>query len=296
MAHVREKLAVSERRACAVLGQPRSTQRYAVEEDESERQLVKRMLELVREHPRFGYRRITILLRSEGWKVNRKRIYRLWVAEGLKVPQKVRKKRALGTAASGCVRRQAEYKDHVWTWDFIFDRTANGRSLKILSIVDEFTRECLALTPSRKLKSADVLDVLADLFVIRGAPKHIRSDNGPEFVAKAIQAWLSKAGVETLYVTPGSPWENGFVESFHSRFRDELLNLEVFDNVPHAQTVIATWKNDYNYRRPHSALGYQTPAAFAAGCLTSAPASTPTLQPGSPQQTNPLPISQPLLS
>ena len=293
---MREKLEVSERRACEVLGQSRSTQRYSVQEDESEKRLVKRMLELVGQHPRFGHRRIRILLQQEGWKVNRKRIYRLWVAEGLKVPRKVRKKRAVGTKASGCVRRQAEYKNHVWTWDFIFDRTANGRSIKILSIVDEFTRECLALPVSRKLKSTEVLDVLADLFVIRGIPKCIRSDNGPEFVAKAIQNWLKKAGVETLYITPGSPGENGFVESFHSRLRDELLNLEVFDNVPHAQALAAAWKNDYNHRRPHSALDYQAPAAFAAGCLSSAPASTPTLQPGSPPQTNPLPISQPLLS
>jgi transposase InsO family protein len=293
---VREKLSVSERRACEVLGQPRSTQRYAVQEDESEKQLVKRMLELVREHPRYGYRRITALLQQESWKVNRKRIYRLWVSEGLKVPRKVRKKRALGTKAGGCVRRQAEHKDHVWTWDFIFDRTANGRSIKILSIVDEYTRECLALTVNRKLKAVDVIDVLADLFVIRGVPKCIRSDNGPEFVAKAIQSWLKKAGVETLYITPGSPWENGFVESFHSRLRDELLNLEVFDNLAHAQALIADWKNDYNHCRPHSALNYQTPAAFAAGCLSSAPASTPTLQPGSPQQTNSLPVTQTLLS
>jgi putative transposase len=289
---VREKLAVSERRACEVLGQPRSTQRYAVHEDEFEKRLVKRMLELVREHPRFGYRRITALLQQESWKVNRKRIYRLWVAEGLKVPRKVRKKRAVGTKTGGCVRRQAEYKNHVWTWDFIFDRTANGRSVKILSIVDEFTRECLALTVNRRLKSTDVIDVLADLFVIRGIPKCIRSDNGPEFVAKAIQRWLAKAGVETLYITPGSPWENGFVESFHSRLRDELLNPEIFDNIPHARALVDAWKNDYNHRRPHSALNYQTPAAFSAGCLTSAPASTPALQPGNPQRSNFLPIFQ----
>ncbi len=177
-------------------------------------------------------------------------------------------------------QRQALHKDHVWTWDFIFDRTANGRSVKILSIVDEFTRECLALEVSRNFNASDVIDVLADLLVIRGVPKHIRSDNGPEFIAKAIRGWLKSAGVEALYITPGSPWENGFVESFHSRLRDELLNVEVFDNVKHAQALVASWRSDYNHRRPHSSLGYQTPAAFAAGCLASASA-TPTLQPDS---------------
>jgi putative transposase len=277
---VREKLAVSERRACEVLGQPRSTQRYAAQEDEEEQRLVKQMLALVREHPRYGYRRITALLQQDGWTINRKRVYRLWVQEGLKVPKKQRKKRAIGNRDGACQQRQTLHKDHVWTWDFIFDRTANGRSVKILSIVDEFTRECLALEVSRTFKSADVIDVLADLFVIRGVPKHIRSDNGPEFVAKAIRRWLKRAGVEALYITPGSPWENGFVESFHSRLRDECLSMEVFDNVKHAQALVASWRSDYNHRRPHSSLGYQTPAAFAAGCLASASA-TPALQPDS---------------
>lgn len=277
---MREKLAVSERRACEVLGQPRSTQRYAPQEDEEERRLVKQMLELVREHPRYGYRRITARLQQDGWTINRKRVYRLWLQEGLKVPKKQRKKRAIGNRDGACQQRQALHKDHVWTWDFIFDRTANGRSVKILSIVDEFTRECLALEVSRKFKASDVIDVLADLFVIRGVPKHIRSDNGPEFVAQAIRRWLKRAGVEVLYITPGSPWENGFVESFHSRLRDECLSLEVFDNVKHAQALVASWRSDYNHRRPHSSLGYQTPAAFAAGCLASASA-TPALQPDS---------------
>lgn len=277
---MQQKLAVSERRACEVLGQPRSTQRYAAREDEAEQRLVKQMLELVREHPRYGYRRITALLKQDGWNINRKRVYRLWLHEGLKVPKKQRKKRSIGSRDGACQQCQALHKDHVWTWDFIFDRTANGRSVKILSIVDEFTRECLALEVSRKFKASDVIDVLADLFVIRGVPKHIRSDNGPEFVAKAIRHWLKSADVEALYITPGSPWENGFVESFHSRLRDECLSMEVFDNVKHAQALVASWRNDYNHRRPHSSLGYQTPAAFAAGCLASASA-TPALQPDS---------------
>lgn len=251
---MRAKLSVSERRACAVLGQPRSTQRYAPEADEEEQRLVQAMLALVRLHPRYGYRRITALLQQDGWNTNRKRVYRLRVAEGLKVPRKQRKKRALGASSSGCVLRRAAHKDHVWTWDFIFDRTANGRSIKILSIVDEHTRECLALEVSRKLKATEVIDVLADLFAVRGMPKCIRSDNGPEFISQAIRRWLSQAGVELLYIAPGLPWENGFVESFHSRFRDELLNVEVFDSVQAAQRLAAAWRNDYNHCAPHDNL------------------------------------------
>lgn len=293
---MREKLAVSERRACEVLGQPRSTQRYTPQEDKEEQRLVMQMLELVREHPRYGYRRVTALLEQDGWNINRKRVYRLWLQEGLKVPQKQRNKRAIGSRDGACQQRHAMHKDHVWTWDLIFDRTANGRSVKILSIVDEFTRECLALEVSRKFKARDVIDVLADLLVIRGVPKHIRSDNGPEFVAKAIRRWLKRAGVEALYITPGSPWENGFVESFHSRLRDACLSMEVFDNVKHAQTLVASWRSDYSHRRPHSSLGYQTPAAFAAGCLASASA-TPALQPDSRrEEQQALSIPQPVLS
>jgi len=259
---------VSERRACQVLGQSRSTQRYAPQEDEEEQRLVTRMLELVREHPRYGYRFITVLLRREGWSVNRKRVYRLWRQEGLQVPKKQRKKRRLGTAAGGCVRRRAEHKDHVWAWDFIFDRTENGRSIKWLSIVDEYTRECLALEVNRRMTSDGVLDVLRDLFVIRGVPQCIRSDNGPEFIARAIGRFLAATGVETLYIEPGAPWQNGYAESFHSRLRSELLDAEVFENVGAAQSLAASWRSDYNHHRPHSSLGYRTPAEFAAaGCV-----------------------------
>lgn len=270
-------LSVSERRACQVLGQPRSTQRYAPREDEEEQRLLADILELVRKHPRYGYRFVTVLLRREGWKVNRKRVYRLWTQEGLQVPKKQRKKRRLGTSAGGCVRRRAERKDHVWAWDFVFDRTANGRTIKWLSIVDEYTRECVALEVNRSLTSDDVLDVLRDLFVIRGVPRHIRSDNGPEFIAQAIRDFLGAAGVETLYIEPGSPWQNGYAESFHSRLRSELLDAEIFETVAEAQSLAAAWRNDYNHHRPHSSLAYQTPAAFAAGCAASAPAA-PALQ------------------
>jgi transposase InsO family protein len=288
-------LEVSERRACQALNQPRSTQRYTPQPDQEESLLVKRILELVAEHPRYGYRFITVLLKREGWKVNRKRVYRLWQEEGLQVPQKQRKKRRLGTAAGGCVRCRAEHKDHVWAWDFVFDRTESGRSIKWLSIVDEYTRECLALEVDRRMKSQDVLDVLRDLFVIRGVPRCIRSDNGPEFVAKAIRTFLSKAEVQTLYIEPGSPWQNGYAESFHSRLRSELLDAEVFESVAAAQSLAAMWRSEYNHHRPHSALDYLTPAEFAAGCAASVPA-TPPLQQHSRTPVDPLLVPQSLPS
>lgn len=276
------------------MGQPRSTQRYAPREDEEERRLVARMLELVLEHPRYGYRFITALLRQESWNVNRKRIYRLWRQEGLQVPKKQRKKRRLGTSEGGCVRRRAEQKNQVWAWDFVFDRTASGHSLKWFSIIDEHTRECLAMKVNRRMTSDDVLDVLRDLFVARGVPQHIRSDNGPEFIARAIRRFLSGAGVEALYIEPGSPWQNGYAESFNSRLRDELLNAEIFENVSEAQSLAAEWRSVYNHRRPHSSLGYQTPAQYAAGRAAFAPAA-PALKQHSRDQ-EPLPIPQTVLS
>jgi transposase InsO family protein len=224
------------------------------------------MLELVREHPRYGYRRIGALLRREGWRANRKRVYRLWRREGLKVPQKRRKKRHLGHSANGCVRLRAEHMDHVWAWDFIYDRTSNGRTLKWLSVVDEYTRECLALVVARSLRAEDVIEVLAELFQVRGVPKHLRSDNGPEFIARALPRWLERTGATTLYIAPGAPWENGYAESFHARLRDELLDVEVFSNLAEAKELAERWRLDYHHRRPHSALHDQTPAEFAAGC------------------------------
>ena len=278
MEHVQRTFGVSERRACRALEQPRSTQRYVAAEDADERRLVRRMLELVREHPRFGYRRITALLRREEWNVNPKRVHRLWQQEGLKVPRKQRKRRAIGGVKRS--RHSATHKNHVWAWDFIFDRTTSGRSLKWLSIVDEYTRECLTLEVGRHFRFDDVLDVLRDLFVIRSVPQHIRSDNGPEFIAKAIKTWLTNAKVQTLYIPPGAPWENGSAESFHSRLRDEFLNAEEFDNLAHARVLSTTWRLDYNHRRPHSALDYQTPAEFSATCVDrdSAPARQPRLR------------------
>jgi len=259
---------VSERRACKVLNQPRNAQRYEAQPRDDEPKLIERMRALARQRPRFGYRRIGALLRREAWRASDTRVLRLWRQEGLKVPQKKRKRRRLGASANGCDRRRAEHKDHVWCWDFVFDRTASGSPLKWLSIVDEYTRECLTLKVARSITSQDVIDTLAELFAMRGVPRCIRSDNGPEFIARAIREWLTQVDVQTLYVEPGSPWENGYAESFHSRVRDEFLALEIFDNLRAARELTAAWREDYNHRRPHGSLGYQTPAEFAAaGCV-----------------------------
>lgn len=278
------EFSVSERRACQVIDQPRTSQRYQAKARDDESALVKRMLELVRQRPRFGYRRIAALLRKEFWRASATRIYRLWRREGLKVPQKKRKRRRLGTSDNACHRRRAEHKDHVWCWDFVFDHTTSGSTLKWLSIVDEYTRECLTLKVDRSITSEDVIDTLAELFAMRGVPGHIRSDNGPEFIARAIQRWLRQVEVHTLYVEPASPWENGFAESFHSRLRDEFLALEVFESLAAARKLTQAWREDYNHHRPHSSLGYVTPAQFAARCTASAPK----LLSATPQATSPL--------
>jgi transposase InsO family protein len=266
---LRKEFTISERRACRVIDQPRSCQRYAAKPRDDEQALVKRMLELVRQRPRFGYRRIAALLRKEFWRASATRIYRLWRREGLKVPQKKRKLRRPGKSENGCHRRRALRKDHVWCWDFVFDHTTSGSALKWLSIVDEYTRECLALKVDRSITSEDVIDTLAELFAMRGVPRHIRSDNGPEFIARAIQRWTTQLSIETLYIEPGSPWENGFAESFHSRLRDEFLALEVFQSLVAARKLTQTWKEDYNHHQPHSSLGYIAPAEFAARCVAS---------------------------
>jgi len=281
---LQQEFTISERRACRVVDQPRSCQRYAAKPRDDEGALVKRMLELVRQRPRFGYRRIAALLRKEFRRASATRIYRLWRREGLKVPNKKRKRRRLGKSANGCHRRRALHKDHVWCWDFVFDHTTSGSTLKWLSIVDEYTRECLCLKVDRSITSEDVIDTLAELFAMRGVPKHIRSDNGPEFIAHAIQRWTKQLSIETLYIEPGSPWENGFAESFHSRLRDEFLATEVFETLVAARKLTAAWREDYNHYRPHSSLGYVTPVEFAARCTASAPM----LASATPQPTSPL--------
>ena len=265
------QLGTSQRRTCRALQQPRSTQRYRPKTQSDEPALVRRMHELVRQRPRFGYRRITDLLRADGWRVNRKRIWRLWKQEGFKVPQKQRKKRRLGHSDNGIARHRPQHKDHVWAWDFIHDRDERGRALKWFGLIDEYTRECLALEVDRSIKAADVLDILSQVILIRGVPDHIRSDNGPEFIAAAIRDFLATAGVKTLYVAPGAPWENGYQESFFSRLRDELLNVELFADLREAKALAARWQNDYNHRRPHSALRSLTPAAFGQMCTTQDP-------------------------
>ena len=264
---LQEQFDVPERRACRVLGQQRSTQRQPPKKaTEEEGRLVARMLELVRKHPRHGYRRVWALLRREGWRVNRKRVYRLWRQQGLKVPRKQRKKRRLGSGANSCVRRPAEHKGHVWAWDFLHDRTTDGGALKWFTLVDEYTRECLALEVRRGMTARAVGAVLAEVVRERGAPAHIRSDNGPEFIARAIRAWMAEAGLETLYIAPGAPWENGYAESFNGKVRDELLNAEEFGSVLEAKVLAKEWRQDYNHVRPHSSLGYRTPAEFGASC------------------------------
>jgi putative transposase len=276
-----------------VLGQPRRTQRYVPKQREDEEKLVTRILELVRHHPRYGYRRVWALLRMEGWSANRKRIWRLWKMLGLKVPQKRRKRLRLGTSDNGCIRRRSVGKDDVWAWDFIFDRTANGRSIKWLSVIDEFTRECLVLEVNRTMTATDVVDVLIELAVLRGMPRHLRSDNGPEFIACAIRSWLTAAKVQALYIEPGSPWENGYAESFHSRLRDELLDVEVFMSVAEAKALAMAWRLEYNHRRPHSSLKYQTPAAFATSCVKEDGGVPPTIGGFSPPEDT---VAEPPLS
>jgi putative transposase len=264
--HLRQAKRVSQRRACRVVNQPRSTQRYQAKVKSDEPALTRRMQTLVGQHPRYGYRRIGQLLRREGFTVNRKRIWRLWKQQGFKVPQKQRKKRRLGCGANGIVRRPAQHANHVWCWDFIHDRDERGRPLKWLSVVDEYTRECLVLQVQRSLRAEEVVAVISEVMLRRGAPQHIRSDNGPEFIAEAIRRYLQQAQVQTLYVEPGSPWQNGYAESFHGRLRDELLNAEVFADVREAQVLAEQWRRQYNQQRPHSSLGYRTPAEYAQQC------------------------------
>ena len=261
--HVRDRLGVSERRACQVLGQPRSTQRHEPKERDDERRLVKRIIELACRFGRYGYRRITALLRREGWRVNHKRVQRIWRQEGLKVPKKQPKRGRLWLNDGSCVRLRPQHADHVWAYDFVLARTHDGRPVRMLTLVDEFTRECLAIDVARRLNSEDVLERLTWLFVTRGVSKYIRSDNGPEFTARAVRDWLKRIGVGTLFIEPGSPWENGYVESFNGKLRDELLNGEIFFTLTEAKVLIERWRREYNTVRPHSSLGYRPPAPEA---------------------------------
>ena len=261
---MRETLAVSERRACRVLGQVRRTQRYTPGMGDDEVLLTANIVSLARHYGRYGYRRITAMLRADGWGVNHKRVERIWRQEGLKVPTKQPKRGRLWLNDGSCIRLRPEHRNHVWAYDFVFDRTREGRPLKLLNVVDEFTRECLAIEVARKQNSRDVLRTLAGLMLRHGIPKHIRSDNGPEFVAKAVRDWLSRLDVGTLFIEPGSPWENGYVESFNGKLRDELLNGEIFTTLQEAKVLAEVWRREYNQVRPHSALSYKPPAPEAA--------------------------------
>jgi len=253
-------LAVSERRACAALGQHRSTQRKVARGRDDEERLIADVIELARQYGRYGYRKIAELLRQAGWEVNHKRVERIWRREGLKVPSKQPKRGRLWLSDGSCIRLRAEHRNHVWSYDFVEDRTHDGRKYRMLNIVDEYTHECLAIRIARQLKAIDVIDGLCDLFICRGIPAHIRSDNGPEFVAKAVRDWISSVGAKTAYIAPGSPWENGYIESFNARLRDELLNGEIFYSLREAKIVIESWRRHYNAVRPHASLGYRAPA------------------------------------
>ncbi len=261
--HIREGMPVSERRICRVLGQHRSTQRKVPRGADDEQALTADIIELARQYGRYGYRRVTALLRDAGWHVNRKRVERIWRREGLKVPQKQPKRGRLWLNDGSCIRLRPEYPGHVWAYDFVEGRTHDGRKFRILAIIDEASRECVALLVARRIRSADVLAILAQLFILRGPPAHIRSDNGPEFIATAVKGWLGQIGVQTLYITPGSPWENGYCESFNGSLRDELLNGEIFYSLAEAQILIEAWRRHYNTVRPHSSLGYRPPAPEA---------------------------------
>ena len=254
---------MSERRACQATGQARATQRSVPRPSPDEPALIARIVALATRFGRYGSRRITALLRAEGWRVNHKRVERLWRQEGLRVPAKQPKRGRLWLAEGSLVRRRAERPHHVWSYDVVFDRTADGRPVRILALVDEYTRGCLSLDVACRLRSDDVLARLAQLFVERGPPAYLRSDNGPEFTATAVRDWLTRVGGTTLFIEPGSPWENGSVESCNGKLRDECLNRERFDTLLEAQVLIEGWRREYNHIRPHSALGSRPPAPEA---------------------------------
>ena len=283
MEHVVAKHGVSERFACRVLGQHRSTQRKKPSRPDDEAALTADITALAIQYGRYGYRRITAMLRNRDWRVNAKRVARIWRREGLKVPAKQPKRGRLWLNDGSCVRLQPEHPNHVWSYDFVEDRTHDGRKYRMLNIIDEFTRECIAIRVSRRLKATDVIDVLSDLFILRGVPGHIRSDNGPEFIAKALRDWIVAVGAKTAYIMPGSPWENGYCESFNSKLRDELLNGEIFYSIKEARIVIESWRRHYNTVRPHSSLHYRPPAPEALHWPAAQPGpaspTTPALQP-----------------
>lgn len=260
MKHVCEKLPVSERRACKVLHQARSTQRHNPHVADDEPQLVADIIELAEKYGRYGYRMITGLLRQNGWQVNHKRVERLWRREGLKVPKKQPKRSRLWLNDGSCIRLRPQYKNHVWSYDFMNARTADGRAFRMLNIMDEYSRECLCILVARHITAGDIIGTLSTLFITVGIPEYIRSDNGPELTARDLRQWLNDLGVKTLFIEPGSPWENGYIEPFNGKLRNELLNIEIFTTLMEAKVLIENWRREYNEIRPHSSLGYRPPA------------------------------------
>ena len=258
--HVQEQLNVSERIACRVLGQHRSTQRKVPRGRPDEAALTKAIIELASMYGRYGYRRVWSMLRDLGWEISVIRVERIWRREGLKGPRKQPKRGRLWLNDGSCIRLRPSWPNHVWSYDFVQDRTDDGKAFRMLTVICEYTRRCLAIVVGRKLRSDDVLHCLADLFTEHGPPDHIRSDNGPEFTAVAVRDWLARIGVKTLFIEPGSPWENGYNESFNGKLRDELLNAEIFYTMKEAKVLIERWRTYYNTIRPHSALGYRPPA------------------------------------
>jgi transposase InsO family protein len=265
---------LSERRACELLDQPRATQRRVLPDMDEDAALCEILLKLVKELPRVGYRKMTVILNERGWAVNHKRVHRLWRSLGLSATatRPAAKKRANGQAehANACHVRRAEHKNHVWTWDFIFDQTEDGVPLKWLSVSDEYTRECLAFEPGRTFDHRNVMDVLGNLMIVHGKPGFIRSDNGSEFIAHALQDWLKTLGSEVAYIAPASPWQNGYAESFHAQARREFWNAEVFIDLADARDGGRRYRHFFNHIRPHGALRYQTPAAFVAARVETA--------------------------
>ncbi|MEP6671432.1 MAG: IS3 family transposase [Chthoniobacter sp.] len=272
--HVEQVLNVSERRACGVTAQPRATQRYRGRRRDKDARLIAELRRISAAHPRAGYRRATALLRRAGLEINAKRVQRLWRQEGLKVPRRQRKRQRLGNSAAGTQQLRAERVNQVWSYDFVFDQTEDGRRLKWLPICDEFSRELVALEVERRMEAKDVIRILDAAVVARGCvPEFIRSDNGPEFVALAVQEWIARRGFQTLYIKPGSPWQNAYSESFNSRFRDEFLNREAFASVLEAKVLGKEHRQRHNRERPHSSLNYQTPEEFAQRSLAAASAT-----------------------
>jgi putative transposase len=257
---VREKYSLSERNACRIVGQPRGTQRYVPTLKPDEDELTRNIVLLASNYGRYGYRRVAALLNDSGMVVGKDRVQRIWRREGLKVPQKQPKRSRLWLNDGSCIRLRPEYPNHVWSFDFVEAQTHDGRRLRLMTLIDEFTRKCLALRVARRINAIGVIETLADVMLFEGIPAHIRSDNGPEMVAKVLRQWLSGLGTNSLYIEPGSPWENGYCESFNGKLRDECLNGEIFYSLREAQVVIENWRVHYNTRRPHSALGYRPPA------------------------------------